>query len=116
MKTIQTYTEFWPYYLQEHAKPATRGWHYVGTVIGLAVLIYAIASQTWWLMPFMFVSGYFFAWMSHGLIEKNKPATFTYPFWSLFSDFKMFFCFITGKMPRELEKAGVVSGSVEAAE
>jgi hypothetical protein len=115
VKTIKSYSEFWPYYLREHAKPATRGWHYFGTIIGLCVLGFALATQRWWLIPFMFVSGYFFAWMSHGLIEKNKPATFTYPFWSLISDFKMLFCFLTGQMPKELAKAGVnADGSLTA--
>jgi len=108
MKTIQTYAEFWPYYLREHAQPATRGWHYVGTALALALLVFLLATQKWMLIPLVLVCGYFFAWVSHGLIEKNKPATFTYPLWSLKSDFKMFFHFVTGTMGRELVKAGVV--------
>lgn len=107
MKTIQTYREFWPYYLREHARPATRAWHYVGTILAIAVLIGVIATGRWVLLPLVLVAGYFFAWMSHGLIEKNKPATFTYPLWSLASDFRMLFCFLTGQMGRELEKAGI---------
>jgi len=78
MKTIQTYAEFWPYYLQEHAKPATRGWHYLGTGLALFLLVSLLATQRWALIPLVFVCGYFFAWVSHGLIEKNKPATFTH--------------------------------------
>ena len=109
MKTIKTYTEFWPYYLREHARPATRGWHYVGTALAIILLIYLLATQKWLLIPFVLVCGYFFAWVSHGLIEKNKPATFTYPLWSLGSDFKMLFHFLTGTMGRELETAGVTS-------
>ena len=108
MKMIKTYEEFWPYYLREHARPATRGWHYVGTALALALLVFLLVTQKWALIPLIFVCGYFFAWVSHGLIEKNKPATFTYPLWSLKSDFKMFFHFVTGTMGRELEKAGVV--------
>ena len=77
MKTIQTFREFWPYYLGEHDQAATRGWHYVGTSLAIGLLIYALATQTWVLLPLVLVSGYFFAWVSHGLIEKNKPATFT---------------------------------------
>ena len=44
------------------------------------------------------IFGYGFAWISHFLIEKNKPATFKYPFYSLLGDFKMFFEILTGKI------------------
>ena len=107
MREHKTYAEFWPYYLQEHSKPATRMWHYIGTLIALAVLVYAIATQNWWFLLAAVISGYFFAWVSHATIEKNRPATFTYPLWSLFSDFRMLFCFLTGQMGKELKKAGV---------
>ena len=107
MKMIETYAQFWPHYLCEHARPATRGWHYVGTGLAITLLIYLVTTQNWFLIPLVLICGYFFAWMSHGLIEKNKPATFTYPLWSLGSDFKMLFHFLTGTMGRELEKAGV---------
>ena len=107
MKDITTYSEFWPYYLREHSQSSTRGWHYVGTVIAISMLLALIITGKWMFLPLIFLSGYFFAWMSHGLIEKNKPATFTYPLWSLFSDFKMLFCAVTGQMPKELAKAGV---------
>lgn len=107
MKTITTYTEFWPYYLREHAQAATRAWHYVGTGLAITLLIALILTKNWPFLPLVLVSGYFFAWLSHGLIEKNKPATFTYPLWSLASDFKMLFHFLTGTMGRELTKAGV---------
>lgn len=107
MKTIKTYEEFWPYYLREHSQPATRAWHYFGTFIAISVLIGVLLTGRWALLPLVLVSGYFFAWVSHGLIEKNKPATFTYPLWSLVSDFRMLFCFVTGQMGDELRKAGV---------
>ena len=107
MREHKSYAEFWPYYLQEHSKPATRMWHYIGTLIALGVLVYAIATQNWWFLLAAVVSGYFFAWVSHATIEKNRPATFTYPLWSLFSDFRMLFCFLTGQMGKELKKAGV---------
>lgn len=107
MKTITTYADFWPHYLREHAQPSTRAWHYVGTAVALMVLVAVIVTGKWLFLPLAFVSGYAFAWVSHGLIEKNKPATFTYPLWSLWSDFKMLFCFLTGQMAGELKKAGV---------
>ena len=76
MKRIKTYAEVWPYYLREHAKPATRAWHYVGTAIAIGILIAVIVTGRWAFLPLVLVAGYFFAWLSHGLIEKNKPATF----------------------------------------
>ena len=107
MREITTYADFWPYYLREHSQPATRGWHYVGTALALLTLFWIIATGKWLFLPLAFICGYFFAWVSHGTIEKNKPATFTYPLWSLMSDFKMLFCFLTGRMGAELKKAGV---------
>ena len=104
---IASYKEFFPFYLREHSKKATRAFHYVGTLSALALFVGSIVTQTWWLIPFYLVIGYGFAWYSHFFIEHNKPATFTYPLWSLFSDFKMLFCFLTGRMGRELEKAGL---------
>lgn len=110
MREYQTFQAFWPYYLQEHSRPATRNWHFVGSTLAPLVLIYALVTQTWWLLPGVPVAGYFFAWVSHAFVERNKPATFTYPLWSLISDYKMFACFLTGKLDTELEKAGVATG------
>jgi hypothetical protein len=107
MREYTTYRDFFPYYLQEHARPGTRYLHYAGSILAIGVLIYALASQTWWLLLLVPVSGYFFAWVSHAFVERNKPATFTYPLWSLRGDYHMLFLALTGKLDAELARAGV---------
>lgn len=105
-KTITSFADFWPYYLREHAKPATRALHYVGTSIVIGIWVYALATGHWWLLLATPIAGYFFAWVAHFGIEKNRPATFTYPLWSLAADFKMWWLWLTGRLGPELEKAG----------
>jgi len=95
-----------PYYLHQHSQPATRGWHYIRAPLALALLIILLITGNFLWLPLVLVSGYAFAWASHGTIEKNKLATFTYPLWSLASDIRMLFCFLTGRMGFELQKAG----------
>lgn len=106
-QTITSFADFWPYYLREHAKPATRALHYIGTSLVLALLLYALFAGRWGLLFAIPVAGYFFAWIAHFGIEKNRPATFTYPLWSLAADFRMFFAFLSGRIGSELKKAGV---------
>lgn len=101
---IQSYREFWPYYLAEHSRPATRRVHLVGTGIALALLAVALLGGGWWWLLGALVAGYGFAWFSHMTIEHNRPATFTYPLWSLASDFRMFFCFLAGRLQSEVDR------------
>ena len=104
---IQTYEEFWPYYLREHASPVTRAVHAFGTAVGLVLLVVAILAGPWWLVLLAVVAGSAFAWGSHMLVERNRPATFTYPAWSLVSDLRMAWLMATGRLGPELEKAGL---------
>jgi hypothetical protein len=104
---IQSFAEFWPYYLREHAKPETRMLHYVGTSIVVAVLIWAAVTGHWSFLWFAPLAGYGFAWAAHFGVEKNRPATFKYPLWSLASDFKMWAYWLTGRLAKELDRADV---------
>ena len=104
MPAITNYKEFWDFYVQEHSKPLTRALHLIGTSLGFALLVYFIATGRWYFFPVFFVVGYAFAWFAHFVIEKNRPATFQYPFWSLISDFIMIGYMLTGRMGREVER------------
>ncbi len=93
----QSFAEFWPHYLNEHSKPATRALHVVGSFAAVALLIAPIATGRWWLFPLAFAPGYVFAWIGHFFIEKNRPATFTHPLWSFMGDWKMLALMLAGR-------------------
>ena len=103
---IGSYAEFWPHYLRAHRDPRTRRVHYLGTSLGVALLIAAVLTADWRLVVAAPVIGYAFAWFAHGVFEHNKPATFGHPFWSFYSDFRMLFLWSAGRLGAELERAG----------
>lgn len=104
---MKSFAEFWPYYLREHSKPQTRALHYIGTSLVVAIALFAVVTGRWWWLLAMPVAGYFFAWVGHFGVEKNRPATFKYPLWSLGADWKMWWLWLTGGLRVELDKAGV---------
>lgn len=105
-KKIDSYKEFWPFYLHEHRKPATRALHFAGTSAGIG-LAAALAVTNPWLLPLALIPSYGAAWIGHFGVEKNKPATFTYPLWSFAGDFRMMALWCSGKLETEFKKFGL---------
>ncbi|MBX9750017.1 MAG: DUF962 domain-containing protein [Roseococcus sp.] len=107
---ISTYSEFWPFYLREHAAPLTRRLHALGTGLGVLLLLWALLWGPSWIILLALVAGYGFAWVSHLVVERNRPASFRHPWWSLISDFRMAWCMAMGTLNAELRKAGLTPG------
>ncbi|MEZ0226699.1 MAG: Mpo1-like protein [Alphaproteobacteria bacterium] len=101
---IKSYKEFWPYYLREHSKPATRKIHLAGTASAIGLIGLGVVTGQPWLPLAGLGAGYGSAWTAHAFVEKNKPATFKYPLWSLVSDFKMLGHWMTGTLQSEVDK------------
>ena len=97
-KRFASFADFYPFYLGEHARRGTRRLHFLGSSLALLSLAMLAASgDPWWLLAAA-VAGYGFAWISHMTVEKNRPATFTYPIYSFMGDWVMFWQMLTGRI------------------
>lgn len=104
-KKYKTFWSFYPYYLTEHSDANNRLLHFIGTGLIIAFLIAGIVLQNGWLIAAIPFCGYGFAWVGHFFIEQNRPATFTYPLYSLGSDFVMFWHILTRQLDKKMEEA-----------
>tara|TARA_B110000438_G_C15591448_1_gene554037 strand:+ start:473 stop:781 length:309 start_codon:yes stop_codon:yes gene_type:complete len=93
-----SFKEFYPYYLSEHKLRINKVFHVLGSISGLLSLIIIIFSKKYMLLPLPLFIGYLFAWIGHFVFEKNKPATFKYPFYSFVGDWIMLKDIITKKI------------------
>jgi hypothetical protein len=93
-----SFRDFYPFYLGEHANRTSRRLHVCGTVLAVTLLVAALASGRYALLAAVPIAGYGFAWLGHYVFEKNRPATFTHPFYSLAGDLRMMFEVLSGRM------------------
>lgn len=101
---IESFADFWPYYVGAHRKPLNRAFHYVGTSCAIGCVAAGIVT----LNPLWFLAapvvGYGPAWIGHYVIEGNRPATFGHARYSLLGDFKMLSLALRGRMDDELTR------------
>lgn len=101
---IQSFEEFWPFYVGEHRHPVNRALHYAGTSMAIGtVAAAAVTLNPAWLLLTPVV-GYGPAWIGHFLLEKNRPASWKYPLYSLRGDLKMLAYAVRGKMRDEVRR------------
>jgi|MDTG01.1.fsa_nt_gb hypothetical protein len=101
MKSTPEFTsfkKFYPYYLQEHKNITCKRLHFFGSSLVLIIVLYVLYSQQFMLLWLLPIIGYGFAWVGHFFFEKNRPATFKYPFYSLWADWVMFKDMLIGKI------------------
>ena len=100
---IESFSDFWPYYVRAHSQSRTRILHATGSVLSVILLGVAFAVSLWFLFAVPLV-GYAFAWYSHFFVEHNTPATFGHPFYSLVADYRMLFLMMAGRMDAEVRR------------
>lgn len=107
-QNFTSYRAFWPHYVAEHQNKTNRNLHFMGTTLVLLFLFLGFKVNPWFFagMPLF---GYGFAWTGHYFFERNIPATFRHPFWSLLGDFQMFAFMCLGRMDREVKRMGVLA-------
>jgi len=93
-----SFAEFYPYYLSEHRDPTCRRLHFAGSLLVLLTVGGALISGRWWLLALVPIIGYGCAWLGHFFFEHNRPATFTYPLYSLAGDWVMLKDILTGRI------------------
>lgn len=98
VRRFASFAEFYPYYLGEHADRTCRRLHFAGTTLVIALLLLAILGSRWSLLFWLPIAGYGFAWAGHFFFEKNRPATFKHPLYSLVGDFAMYRDMLTGRI------------------
>jgi hypothetical protein len=108
-RAIPTFTAFWPVYLGEHRRAGCRFLHYGSALTVLGLLVAGLTLRAWWPLLAVPIPSYGLAWIGHFCIEGNRPATWSYPWWSLRAEFRMARMALTGRLRAEMTRLGVPS-------
>lgn len=92
------FADFYPYYLSEHSNRTCRRLHFAGTALVLAEIVIALATREPWVLLAVPLTGYGCAWIGHFFFERNRPATFSHPWYSLAADFVLFRDMLCGRI------------------
>ena len=103
-KPLQSFEEFWEYYVMEHSLPHTRQLHFMGSTAAVTLAVTGLFAGRFSFVVLAVLVGYGIAWISHFVVQKNKPASWEHPMWSFLSDAKLFFLMATGRMDEEVER------------
>jgi hypothetical protein len=93
-----SFREFYPWYLAEHGNRVSRRLHFVGTAAFILQWLLAPLLRNPWLLLSGPLMAYAFAWTGHFFFEKNRPATFSHPVYSLIGDFAMLRDLLSGRI------------------
>jgi len=104
-ESFNSLNDFYHYYLTEHLNKMCRASHFIGTSLVIILFIAGLITVKWWWFALMPVAGYGFAWFGHFVFEKNKPAAFQNPLYSLASDFIMYWHMISFQLPSKIREA-----------
>ena len=106
---VRSFDEFWPHYLREHASPLNRALHVTGATVALALAGAALARRRPGLLLLAPLAGYAPAWLGHFLVERNRPASFHHPLWSVRADLKMLSMCATGRLAGEVARCAAAA-------
>ena len=97
-RKYDSFAAFYPFYLSEHSDRTCRRLHFAGSSLALACVVAAVVTRNPWWLAAALLCGYGFAWFGHFVFEKNQPASFKQPLYSLMGDWKMWWQTVTGKI------------------
>src|SRR5689334_19985380 len=103
-----TFADFWLLYAREHSHPLNRALHFFGTSLFIASGPAAVLVGDARLLLVGVACGYGFAWIGHFFVQRNRPASFRFPVYSLIADFVMYGKILRGQMEGDV-RAGIAA-------